>query len=125
MWGIDAAKAATFDDSVKNGASLTGLGTTKEEVIFPANGCRADAILGEVIVDFEPTVTKIDAEFDPVGERVVDRLGQRAGWTIPPRLFEHGERSMQALIDGPALPGPNRARLTGPALVSRSSLSMR
>jgi len=80
---IDTAKAATFDDGVEDGTTLTGLSFNKEEVIFPTCGSRADAVLGEVVVHFKATVIEIDTEFDPVGEGVVDCLGKGVGGPIP------------------------------------------
>ncbi len=43
---VAAAQAAAFDDGVKDGATLSGLGSAEEEVVFTTDGGGADTILG-------------------------------------------------------------------------------
>ncbi len=47
--GVDAMKAAVFNDGVKDGRALAGSGCAKEHPILFAQGGRADRVFYEVI----------------------------------------------------------------------------
>ena len=80
--GIDAAAAATLDNSVEDGAALAGVGIAeKQPVLFSESG-RPDGVFHQVIIDLDSAIFEIDAKQGPVGERVIDGLAKSAARQI-------------------------------------------
>ena len=100
---IDAARAATLDDGVEDGAALAGIGIAEEEPVFLSERGGTNGVLDEIIVDFDSAIFEIDTKQWPVGERVVDGLVKSAARQIAAGLFEENQSAIQALANGTAL----------------------
>ena len=58
--GIDAAAAATLDNSVEDGAALAGIGIAeKQPVLFSESG-RPNRVFYQIIVYFDSAIFEID-----------------------------------------------------------------
>src|ERR1700728_2680856 len=97
--GIDSATAATFDDSVEDGAAFAGLGFADEQPVFLAEGGGTDGVFHQVLVNLDPPVVEVDAEQRPEVERVVDGQAHSAAGQVTSPGLEPGEEAMEPLVN--------------------------
>ena len=57
--GIDAAASATLDKGVKDGSPVTGLSLADEQPVLLSERRRANGVLDQVVVDFQPAIEQI------------------------------------------------------------------
>lgn len=98
--GIETTPPAALDDGVQDGATLAGFGVANEHPILFAESRRADGVLHEVLVDFDATVSEINAELRPQVQGVGDGHPHSAAWQVASFQFEPGEDSMQSGVNG-------------------------
>ena len=53
---VDAPTAAAFDDGVQDRSALSGFGAPEEHEVFLSDGCRADGVFDEVVVNLDPSI---------------------------------------------------------------------
>ena len=74
--GVNVVELRCAHDGVDGGIPFSARIGTGEQVILPADGNSAHRVLGNVVVDLEPSVGDKSRQcFTPI-ERVAERLGQ-------------------------------------------------
>jgi len=89
--GIDAASSATFENGVKDGSALSGLGLAYKEPVLFADGCGANGILNQVVIDLHPAVLQKDFQRLPLAQGVIHRDAHQALRQMPSGAFQAKE----------------------------------
>ena len=103
--GIDAATAAAFDDGIKDGAALTGLGFADEQPVLFSECGWPDGIFHEILIDLDAAIAEVNAEREPKVQRVSEGQPHAAARQVAPFHFEPRQDTMKPSINGFGLMG--------------------
>ena len=75
---VDLPATAALDEGEPDGVGLSGGFAAHEEPVFGSELGGADAVLDEVVVDFQSSVHEADFELQPLAKGVVDGFAEFA-----------------------------------------------
>lgn len=111
--GVDMVTTTGFYQCVEDGAAVTCISIAEKEPVFLSNGCGADGVFDEVVVDLNLSVTEVDAEQCPVGEGVIDSHAHGTPRKVMAGGLESDQSPVDALVDDTAVAGADDGSLGG------------